>query len=260
MRALAGLTLGFLLAATSGWTADPKKPPISAEEFQRFQGTWQVEAWEESGKPLAAEELKKRGVFFGGNIFVLRRDGKILHAGAAQLDPVKSPRTVNFSIKEGDGKDSVMLGIYSLEGDALKLCFDPLGQTRPEDFKPDAKSGFTLVTLKKPKPPADEALEIAGKYRSELVEATGKLFVTEAVVERRGDAYLVTYTQGEKLLFVGTALRKGDRLSMCWVSAGQAGVSVYKIQPGPKLTGEYTTLGGIGVTGKEVLTPWKKID
>ena len=52
------------------------------------------------------------------------------------------------------------------------------------------------------------------------------------MVERRGDAYTVTYTRGEKVLFVGTALRRGDQLSMSWVSSGQVGVSVYKIEAG----------------------------
>jgi uncharacterized protein (TIGR03067 family) len=256
LAALAPLAL-FVAAAQS---AEPRKTPTAVEELQRFQGTWQIEAWEEAGQAISAADLKKRSVFFGGNIFVLRRDGKLFQAGAAQLDPGKSPRSINFSVKEGEGKDGVMLGIYSLENDTLKICFDPEGQTRPEDFKPEAKAKFTLITLKKPKPPEDEKIEIAGKYRSELIEGTGKLVVTEAIVERRGDAYLVTYTQGEKVLFVGTALRKGEHLSMCWISAGQAGVSVYKIEKGPKLIGEYATLGGIGVTGKEVLTPWKKID
>jgi hypothetical protein len=145
----------------------------------------------------------------------------------------------------------------------MKLCFDPQGQTRPDGFKTDAKAGFTLVTLRKPKPPADEAVNIVGKYRSELTEQGGKLVVTEAVIERRGDAYLVTYTLKEKLLFVGTAIRKGDQLSMCWISSGQAGVSVYKIEKGahgPKLTGEYTMLAGLGVIATEVMTPWRQVD
>lgn len=260
MKCLGSLVPVLILLAVSTAAEPNKKAPSVADELQRFQGTWPIESWEEGGKALAPADLKKRSVFFGGNIFVLRRDGKVYQAGAAQLDPAKSPRTINLSLKEGEGKDGVMLGIYSLEGDTLKLCFDPQGQTRPESFKLEPKSDFTLITLKKPKTPADETVEIAGKYRSELVEATGKLVVAQAVVERRGDAYLVTYTLDDKVLFVGTALRKGDQLSMCWVSAGQAGVSVYKIEAGPKLSGEYTTLGGIGVTGKEVLTPWKKID
>jgi uncharacterized protein (TIGR03067 family) len=259
MRSLAALVTVTLLVG-AGRADDPKKP-TAAEDLQRFQGTWQVESWEEGGKAAAEKELKTRGAFFGANIFFFRRDDKVQQAGTVKLDPAKSPPTVNFSVREGKGKDDVLLGIYSVDGDTLKLCFDPTGAERPKDFKPDAKDGFTLVTLKKPKPAVEEVVDIAGKYRSELVDATtGKTTIAEVTVERRGDGYLVTYKHEDKLLFIGTALRKGDQLSMCWASAGQVGVSVYKIEAGPKLTGDYTMLGGLGMTGTEVLTPWRKVD
>jgi uncharacterized protein (TIGR03067 family) len=249
------------VTALVGADEPPKKAATAVEELQRFQGTWTVEAWEEDGKALSSADLKKRGAFFGANVFVFRRDDKLFQAGTLKLDPGKSPATANFSVREGEGKDDVMLGIYSLEGDTLKLCFDPKGQERPENFKPGAKDGFTLVTLKKPKPAVPEAVDIVGKYRSELIDsATGKTTVTEVQIEKRGDAYAVTYRSGDKVLFIGTALRKGDQLSMSWLSAGQVGVSVYKIEAGPKLTGDYTILGGIGTTAKETLTPWRKFD
>ena len=47
---------------------------------------------------------------------------------------------------------------------------------------------------------------------------------------------------------------------MAWVSGGQVGVSVYTIEKGPKLVGDYATLAGLGVTGREVLTKWRAID
>ena len=121
-----------------------KATPTAAAELQRFQGTWNVEAWEEGGKALTEAELKKRGVFFGANIFIFRHEKKVLQGGTIQLDPGKTPATANLSVREGEGKDDVMLGIYSLDGDTLKLCFDPKGQNRPKDFKPEAKDGFTL--------------------------------------------------------------------------------------------------------------------
>jgi uncharacterized protein (TIGR03067 family) len=263
MKPLAAI-LSFALLLSNAAADEPKKEkaPTAAEELQRFQGTWTVEAWEEGGKPLADADLKKRGVFFGANIFIFKRDEKkkLFQGGTIQLDPGKSPRTANLSVREGEGKDDVMLGIYSLDGDTLKLCFDPKGQSRPKDFKPEAKDGFTLVTLKKPKPAVPETMDIVGKYRSELTEASGKLLVTEATVEKRGDTYMVTYRMDDKVLFIGTAIRKGDQLSMSWISGGQIGVSVYKIEAGPKLVGEYTILGGVGQTAKETLTPWKRVD
>lgn len=259
MNRTAALMLGLCLFAV-GRAAEPeKKSPTAPQEFQRLQGTWKIESWEEGGKAVAAADLKKRELFFGGNVFVFRREGKVHQAGLAKLDPAADPRTIDLNVREGEAKGDSLLGIYSLDGDTLKLCIQP-GEERPESFKPDAKSGAIVVVAKKPKPAVEEAVDIVGKYRSELLEATGKTVVTEAMIERRGDAYMVTYMLGDKTLFVGTALRRGDQLSMSWISSGQIGVSVYKIERGPKLTGEYTTLGGIGATGKEVLTPWKKID
>ncbi|MBX9579645.1 MAG: TIGR03067 domain-containing protein [Gemmataceae bacterium] len=243
--------------------ADPPKArkglsPDPRDVFQRLQGTWPVVAWEEGGE--AAPDADKRGVFFGGNVLILRRGGKTHQAGPVLIDPSADPPTFDAVVREGADRGTTLLGVYKLDGPDLTLCYDPKGKTRPAGFDPDPADGFAVVKLRKPKPPADEAVEIAGRYTSELVEATGKTVTTEAVVERRGDGYLVTYTLDGKLLFVGTALRRGDTLSMCWVSSGQAGVSQYRIEKGPKLVGEYTTLAGIGVTGSEVLKPWRRVD
>lgn len=258
MKPLACLVALALCAAARG-DDPPAKAPAAADHLQKFQGTWRVEAWDTGGK--AADDLKDREAFFGANVFVFRRAGKPVQAGTVQLDTSKTPHTINLSVREGEGRDEVMLGVYELDGDTLKLCFDPKGQSRPKDLKPDAKDGFVLVSLRKPKPVAEEAVNIVGKYNSAMIDAmTGKPVLAEVTVERRGDGYQMTYRSGDKVLFIGTALRKGDQLSMCWASAGQAGVSVYKIEAGPKLVGEFTTLGGLGVVGKETLTPWKKTD
>jgi uncharacterized protein (TIGR03067 family) len=262
MRWHAALTLGVVFAAAAGRADEPDKAPSAKDELQRFQGTWQVDSWAEDGKPVPAAELKKRSAFFGADAFVFRTDGKVVQAGTVQLNPAKSPRTLNAIVRAGDRKGSVMLGVYALSADgrSVTLCFDPQGQARPTGLKPDAKAGLTVAVLRRPKPPADEQVEIVGKYTSEVVDPEGKPLVTEAVIERRGDAYLVTYQKDGNLVFVGTAIRKGDQLSMCWVSGGQAGISVYKIEKGPKLTGEFTTLTGIGVVGKEVMIPFRRID
>jgi uncharacterized protein (TIGR03067 family) len=256
MKPLAALALLLLLVGTVAADEPPKKAPAAVEVLRQLQGTWQVESWEEGGKAIAADNLKKRGVFFGANVFILRRDDKPFRAGAIQFDPSKAPATMNFIVREGDKKGEVMPGIYSLDGDTLKLCFDPKGNATPKDFKSDAKDGFTLIVVKKPKPLANEAVDIVGKYRSELIDGkTGIKTVADVFIEKRGDGYTMTYKLEDKVLFVGTALRKGDQLSACWASGAQVGVSVYKIEAGPKLVGEFTILGGVGATGKETLTP-----
>jgi uncharacterized protein (TIGR03067 family) len=259
MRWIFTAFMASLTVWMSGFADDPPKTPSAKDELQVLQGTWQIASWEEEGKPIAAKAMKDRSLFVGGNIFIIREGDKVHQAGAIQIEPSKTPKTMNLSVKEGEGKDGVMLGIYSIESDTLKLCFDPNGQTRPGSFKSDDKNAYSLINLKKPKAPGDEQIDIVGKYRSELVESNGHVVATQVVIERRGDAYQATYTVDNRVLFIGTALRRGDLLAMCWISAGQAGVSVYKIEKGPKLVGEYTNLAGLGLTGKEVLTPWRRV-
>ena len=58
----------------------------------------------------------------------------------------------------------------------------------------------------------------------------------------------------EGVAYVGTGIRQGDTLSVAWVNRGSVGVSVYKIEKGPKLVGVYTEVGGAGLVAKEVLT------
>src|SRR5688572_27845579 len=76
----------------------PKKAPTGPELLRQFQGTWLVESWEEGGKAVAEKELKGRGVFFGANVFILRRDGKVFAAGGMQLDPKKTPAVLNLVV------------------------------------------------------------------------------------------------------------------------------------------------------------------
>jgi uncharacterized protein (TIGR03067 family) len=249
-----------LLAALLISPARSQDPPNLKSDEHRVQGSWVVESWHDDGKSIPADELKMRTVFFGGPVYMLRRDGKPFQAGTFKFDSTKTPKTFTAVVKDVENKDGILLGVYELSGDTLTLCFDPEGQSRPATLKPGPKSGFSVVVLRKPKPPADEQVEIAGRYRSESFEFNGQSVTSEVYIERRGDSYLMSYRKDGKLVYIGTAIRRGDKLAMCWASAGQVGVSLYLIEKGPKLSGEGAPLGGPGLTGREVLTPWKEID
>ena len=41
---------------------------------------------------------------------------------------------------------------------------------------------------------------------------------------------------------------------MSWISQGQAGVTLYTIESGHRLVGQYSQLGGPGILSDEVLT------
>jgi uncharacterized protein (TIGR03067 family) len=228
------------------------------KELQRLQGTWRFESLEEDGKKVAAGELKERTLFVGANFFLVRRGNKVLQAGGLQVDPSRSPKTVNAMVKVGENKGEVMLGIYALDGDTLKLCLDVQGEDRPKEFKSTPGSKRLLAVCKRVKP-KDEQVEITGTYRSESIQEDGTRYTAEAVIERVGDAYIVTYKKGPVTAYVAVGIRQGDVFCLAWVNQGQVGITLYRVEEGPRLVGQYTHLGGAGILSQETLTRVKKM-
>jgi uncharacterized protein (TIGR03067 family) len=253
------LVAGVLAGTPVVLAADPPPEEALKAEFHHLQGTWLYESLEEDGKKADAEKLKNRTFHVGANVFLVRDGGKLVQAGKLTVEPAKKPKTVNAVVEAGEKKDSVLLGIYDLDKDTLRLCFDPAGQDRPAKFEAPDKSGLVAAVLKR-KYPAPEP-EIVGKYTSETVEANGRKQTTEVTIEKRGDSYLLSYRNSSGgLIYVATGIRTGDSLATSWVSSGQVGVSVYKIEKGPKLTGSYTPLAGVGLLTTETLVPYRRID
>jgi hypothetical protein len=54
-------------------------------------------------------------------------------------------------VAEGPNKGTVILGIYEISGETLKVCFDPEGKKRPTEFKTAAGSPTTLAVYKRMK-------------------------------------------------------------------------------------------------------------
>jgi hypothetical protein len=102
--------------------------------------------------------------------------------------------------------------------------------------------------------PAGEQPDLSGAYQSESTEIDGSKHTADAIIERMGDSYLVTYRKNEAVAFIGIGIRKGDVFCMSWVSQGQAGITLYAIEKGHRLVGQYTRLGGPGILSVEVLT------
>jgi uncharacterized protein (TIGR03067 family) len=142
--ALAAALLGAGLAATPA-TAEEKK------DLDKVQGTWKFTEMEQDGQPAPKGEDMPTIVFEKDKFTVKDPAGKVLQAGTQVLDDSKKPKTVDAKVTEGEGTGTTMLGIYELDGDTLKACFDPQGKKRPTEFKTTAGSGLMLVVLKREK-------------------------------------------------------------------------------------------------------------
>ena len=57
---------------------------------------------------------------------------------------------MDSKVTDGPNKGSVYLCIYEIDGDTLKVCFDPEGKKRPTEFKGES-GAQTLVVYKRVK-------------------------------------------------------------------------------------------------------------
>ena len=136
--------VGFAASAGSGTLADEKAD--LEKEARKFQGTWTFESSETGGKELPIGELKEFLLTFEGNKHTVKKGDEVIQIGTQVLDPSKSPKTIDVTMTEGLNKGTVMLGIYEIDGDTLKVCFDPQGKKRPTEFKsPPGSKNFVNV-------------------------------------------------------------------------------------------------------------------
>ena len=136
--------VGF--AASGGPSALADDKADLEKEVKKFQGTWTIESSVTGGKELTADELKGFILTFEGDKHTLKKGDDVFQVGTQKIDPSKSPKTIDVTITEGPNKGKVMLGIYEIDGDTLKVCFDPQGKKRPTEFKsPPGSENFVNI-------------------------------------------------------------------------------------------------------------------
>ena len=125
--------VGFTASGGSGTLVDDKAD--LEKEVKKFQGAWTIESSVTGGKEIPAGDLKEFILTFEGEKHTLKKGDEVIQVGTQKIDPSKSPKTIDVTMTEGPNKGAVMLGIYEIDGDTLKVCFDPQGKKRPTEFK-----------------------------------------------------------------------------------------------------------------------------
>jgi uncharacterized protein (TIGR03067 family) len=247
-----------MLASTMGvlclmFAAQPERTSEAAkEELKKFQGTWKIELQEEDGKKLADADLRGRTISFGMNLLLVRSKGLAEQLAKIKIDPAK--KTINASVDKGTREGDILPGIYEFNADTLKICLGT-DDARPKEFKGGPNQ---LLMICKRLPVTMGEADLSGKYESESIDITGRRIRYDAAIERMGDSYLVLYTVRGKLVYFGTGIRKGNIFAMGWASQGQPGITLYEIEKGNRLVGNFTEVGGPGFLGTETLTPVAK--
>jgi uncharacterized protein (TIGR03067 family) len=129
--------------------AGASKAASGADGEKSLQGVWIAASAERNG--AAADDLKGHRLTFTGDRFVIRAKGKLLYEGTFRADASKNPATIDFTNTAGEAKGKVWLGVYLLQGDALKICdnADDVAKGRPAALSTAPGTGQVLLTFKR---------------------------------------------------------------------------------------------------------------
>jgi uncharacterized protein (TIGR03067 family) len=153
MSFLLTLAVGLVLASVGFLAAaDDAKQEAIKKERKKYEGTWRVTSLEINGNQSSEEDAKKITVVNKlDGVWILQVDGGKITEGTSEIDPTKSPKTIEFMETEGENKGKPVMGIYELGEDTRKLCYSGLGKEPPTEFSAPAGSGRTLVVFKREK-------------------------------------------------------------------------------------------------------------
>jgi uncharacterized protein (TIGR03067 family) len=134
----------FLTLSLLAW---PFCHPLGAgekvSEKQALQGTWEVVSAVHSGKE---SDHKGKNSVWGISESHLNYPAGHQHGYA--VHPEKSPKWFDLFTEE-EGEKFTLHGIYSLEGDLLKICINDPGKERATKFQSEVGSGHHFITLKR---------------------------------------------------------------------------------------------------------------
>ncbi len=154
------LLAALLVLSTTATLAD-------AGDRDALVGTWKITVFQDDGRDrlerLGAGSAKKKGaeprvahlVFDATGCWVLRGDGKReVRAGLANaawksvtLDESTQPKSVDvtgFAGKDGT-KEKVYVGVYSLDGNTLKIAWAESGSKRPTELVSDGANNLFVA-------------------------------------------------------------------------------------------------------------------
>jgi len=120
----------------------PGQQPVNGEK-KKLKGDWILVSNESRGIIAeifgqVPEPEKIRIATFSDVQMKLKSDGDSVRA-TYHVDPTAAPKTLDLTFEFKKGNKATVQGIYELDGNHLKMCFDSFGETRPTRFPPKAK-------------------------------------------------------------------------------------------------------------------------
>lgn len=133
-----------MLLAAGPMLADEKK-----FDAAKLVGDWTYVSGEKNGAKANPDSLKNK-VTFTKDTITLHGDMKFVMK--YELDTKKDPAGIKLEMTESPfGAGAKGVGIIWVEGDDLKMCYDPEGKKSPEKFEAKEDSKVHLFVLKRAK-------------------------------------------------------------------------------------------------------------
>ncbi len=122
----------------------------AAEDNDALEGTWLPETAELAGKKFPDEVRKGMKLVVKDDKYTVTV-GKSVDKGTLKRKPSAKPKEVDIIGTDGPNQGKTFLAIYERDGDALRICYDLSGKSRPKEFKTGEGTKLFLVTYKREK-------------------------------------------------------------------------------------------------------------
>jgi uncharacterized protein (TIGR03067 family) len=127
--------------------ADPVK-----EDLAKMEGEWTFEKFIVEGKDSSGEEnIKGMKLIVKGDTRTVIIGDEVRTKSTFKIDPKANPKTIDVTIKEGNGEGETLLGLYEIDGDTFTVCLAFIGGERPQKLESKEDSKSVLQVLKRVK-------------------------------------------------------------------------------------------------------------
>jgi uncharacterized protein (TIGR03067 family) len=138
--ALAAATISLVQAAGDEATK---------KDLAQLQGEWTMVSGSADGQSMPDDMLKQMKRVCKGDELTVTMGDRVFLKAKIVLDPSKKPKAIDYEMTEGFSKGKKQFGIYELNGDSFKACFNSAGAGRPTEFK--GGEGLTTSEWKRQK-------------------------------------------------------------------------------------------------------------
>jgi uncharacterized protein (TIGR03067 family) len=147
MRHTLGVATALIAALfVSAGMSDEK---ATRSDLERLQGEWTMVSGEIQGEAMPDEIRTTARRVAKENETTVTVSGQLFMKARFTLDPTKKPKSIDYEMTGGPTEGKKQLGIYEIDGEAVKFCFASPGQDRPTEFKTAAGDGRTLSVWKR---------------------------------------------------------------------------------------------------------------